>query len=65
MAAACSFKVFMDLFTDQYLEIVEQSYKGAEMKDIVCIIQIIFSQNAEFDCLYTNFVIPIVILFYF
>ncbi|XP_034239534.1 peroxisomal acyl-coenzyme A oxidase 3-like isoform X1 [Thrips palmi] len=34
VAAACSFKVFMDLFTDQYLEIVEQSYKGAEMKDI-------------------------------
>lgn len=35
MAAACAFKVFVGDFTDQYLDLVEQSYKGAEMKDLV------------------------------
>lgn len=34
VAAACTFKVFIGDFTDQYLELVEQSYKGAEMKDL-------------------------------
>ena len=37
VAAACAFKVFVGDFTDQYLHCVEQSYKGAEMKDLTSV----------------------------
>ncbi|XP_052129624.1 peroxisomal acyl-coenzyme A oxidase 3 isoform X1 [Frankliniella occidentalis] len=37
VAAACVFKVFIGDFTDQYLDLVEQSYKGAEMKDLTSV----------------------------